>query len=73
KERAIQYNGYADENRMRYFYFLKSKIMTLKEAAKAANANYDTSRIWKQAYKNDSEKNIPLRKPIAPQTDQSVD
>ncbi|KAI8877729.1 hypothetical protein K501DRAFT_337233 [Backusella circina FSU 941] len=62
KERAIQYNDYADEDRMRYFYFLKSKIMALKEATKAANVNYDTSRKWKQAYENDPDKNIPLRK-----------
>jgi transposase len=62
KERAIQYNVYADEDRMRYFYFLKSKMMTPKGAAKAANVNYDTSRKWKQAYENDPDKNIPLRK-----------
>ncbi|KAI8047012.1 uncharacterized protein B0P05DRAFT_456180, partial [Gilbertella persicaria] len=62
KERTIQYNDYADEDHKRYFYFLKLKIMTLKEAAKAANVNYDTSRKWKQAYESDPDKDIPLRK-----------
>ncbi|KAL0078247.1 hypothetical protein F4703DRAFT_1742164, partial [Phycomyces blakesleeanus] len=43
KERAVQYNVYADENHMIYLYLFKSKIMTPKEAAKSANDNYDTS------------------------------
>ncbi|CEG80922.1 hypothetical protein RMATCC62417_15184 [Rhizopus microsporus] len=48
KERATQYNIYTDEGRRRYFYFLTEKLMKPKEAAKAANVNYDTARKWKQ-------------------------
>ncbi|KAG0786120.1 hypothetical protein G6F22_007727 [Rhizopus arrhizus] len=36
--------------------------MKLKDAAKAANVNYNTARKWKQAYNNDPEKSIPLKK-----------
>ncbi|EIE88315.1 hypothetical protein RO3G_13026 [Rhizopus delemar RA 99-880] len=36
--------------------------MKPKDAAKAANVNYNTARKWKQAYNNDPEKNIPLKK-----------
>ncbi|KAG1144704.1 hypothetical protein G6F37_003151 [Rhizopus arrhizus] len=36
--------------------------MKPKDAAKAENVNYNTARKWKQAYNNDPEKNIPLKK-----------
>jgi transposase len=62
KERATQYNIYTDEDRRRYFYFMSEKLMKPKEAAKAANVNYDTARKWKQIYDRDPEKNIPLKK-----------
>jgi hypothetical protein len=44
KERDIQYNVYTLEDRKRYFYFLKEKLMKPKQAALAANVNYDTAR-----------------------------
>lgn len=62
KERASQYNVYTFEDRKRYFYFLKMKLMKPKEAAKAANVNYDTARKWKYTYENDPERNIPSKK-----------
>jgi hypothetical protein len=39
KERDLQYNIYTLEDRNRYFYFLKEKLMKLKEAAQATNVN----------------------------------
>lgn len=53
KERATQYNIFTDEDCRRYFYFMSEKLMTPKEAAKAANVNYDTARKWKQIYDRD--------------------
>ncbi|KAG1145525.1 hypothetical protein G6F37_003396 [Rhizopus arrhizus] len=38
------------------------KSLTDLHAAKATNVNYNTARKWKQAYNNNPEKNIPLKK-----------
>ncbi|KAI8874876.1 hypothetical protein K501DRAFT_164231, partial [Backusella circina FSU 941] len=57
-----QYNVYTLEDRKRYFYFLKEKLMKPKEAASAANVNYDTARKWKKTYEDDPERNIPVKK-----------
>ncbi|KAI8884563.1 hypothetical protein K501DRAFT_181997 [Backusella circina FSU 941] len=65
KERNLQYNVYTFEDRKRYFYFLKEKLMKPKQAAIAAiaaNVNYDTARKWKQTYENDPERNVPVKK-----------
>lgn len=62
KERDLQYNIYTFEDRKRYFYFLKEKLMKPKQAAIAANVNYDTARKWKQTYEDDPERNIPIKK-----------
>lgn len=62
KERPHQYNVYTIEDRKRYFYFLKEKLMKPKEAAKAANVNYDTARKWKKTYEEDPEREIPTKK-----------
>jgi transposase len=62
KERSQQYNVYTIEDRKRYFYFLKEKLMKPKEAAKAANVNYDTARKWKKTYEEDPEREIPTKK-----------
>ncbi|KAG2191411.1 hypothetical protein INT47_012674 [Mucor saturninus] len=62
KERTLQYNVYTIEDRKRYFYFLKEKLMKPKQAAEAANVNYDTARKWKKAYEDDPERNIPTKK-----------
>lgn len=63
KERDIQYNVYTLEDRKRYFYFLKEKLMKPKQAALAANVNYDTARKWKKkTYEDDLERNIPVKK-----------
>ncbi|KAI7846699.1 hypothetical protein BDC45DRAFT_542629 [Circinella umbellata] len=59
KERDLQYNIYTFEDRKRYFYFLKEKLMKPKQAA---NVNYDTARKWKQTYEDDPERNIPIKK-----------
>lgn len=68
KERDLQYNVYTFEDRKRYFYFLKEKLMKPKQAAIAANVNYNTARKWKQTYEDDPERNIPVKKkpPIKP-------
>ncbi|KAG2209381.1 hypothetical protein INT45_010803, partial [Circinella minor] len=62
KERDLQYNIYTFEDRKRYFYFLKEKLMKPKQAAIAANVNYDTACKWKQTYEDDPERNIPIKK-----------
>ncbi|KAG2192802.1 hypothetical protein INT47_005349 [Mucor saturninus] len=62
KERTLQYNVYTIEDRKRYLYFLKEKLMKSKQAAEAANVNYDTARKWKKAYEDDPERNIPTKK-----------
>ncbi|KAG2209691.1 hypothetical protein INT47_001837 [Mucor saturninus] len=62
KERTLQYNVYTIEDRKRYFHFLKEKLMKPKQAAEAANVNYDTARKWKKAYEDDPERNIPTKK-----------
>ncbi|RCH82611.1 hypothetical protein CU098_008558 [Rhizopus stolonifer] len=65
KERPHQYNVYTIEDRKRYFYFLKEKLMKPREAAKAAkaaNVNYDTARKWKKTYEEDPEREIPTKK-----------
>lgn len=49
------------EDRRRYFYFLKEKLMKPKGAAFAANVNYGTARKWNKAYEDDPEKRIPVR------------
>ena len=47
KERSRQYNVYTLEDRKRYFYYLKEKLMKPREAAQAANVNYDTAQVEK--------------------------
>ncbi|KAL0074858.1 hypothetical protein F4703DRAFT_1723095, partial [Phycomyces blakesleeanus] len=56
------YNVYTFEDRKRYFYFLKEKLMKPRQAAIAANVNYDTALKWKQTYEDDPERNIPVKK-----------
>jgi hypothetical protein len=42
---------------------LKEKLMKPKQAALAANVNYDTARKWKKkTYEDDLERNIPVKK-----------
>ncbi|RCH82927.1 hypothetical protein CU098_009331, partial [Rhizopus stolonifer] len=43
KERDLQYNDYTLEDRNHYFYFLKEKLIKPREAAQAANVNYETA------------------------------
>ncbi|KAG2237154.1 hypothetical protein INT48_004656 [Thamnidium elegans] len=43
KERISTYNTYSDYDRRRYFYFVKEKLMTPSQAAKAANVHYETA------------------------------
>ncbi len=62
KERPLEYNVYTMEDRRRYFYFLKEKLMKPKDAAIAANVNYNTARKWKKAYEDDPERKIPIKK-----------
>ncbi|KAI8360707.1 hypothetical protein EDC96DRAFT_414130, partial [Choanephora cucurbitarum] len=62
KERSRQHNVYALEDRKRYFYYLKKKLMKPREAAQAANVNYDTARKWKKAYEEDPDRTIPTKK-----------
>ncbi|KAG2191303.1 hypothetical protein INT47_005744 [Mucor saturninus] len=62
KERTLQYNVYTIEDCKRYFNFLKEKLMKPKQAAEAANVNYDPARKWKKAYEDDPERNIPTKK-----------
>ncbi|KAG2226017.1 hypothetical protein INT45_002483 [Circinella minor] len=61
KERFLEYNIYTDEDRRRYFYFLKYKLMKPKEAAIGANVNYHTTRKWKKAQADDPEGKIPTK------------
>jgi hypothetical protein len=56
----------------RYFCFLKEKLMKSKQAALAANANYNTARNQKRSYEDDPERNIPVKKPIKLLIDQSA-
>lgn len=46
--------------------------MKSKQAALAANANYNTARNQKKSYEDDSERNIPVKKLIKPLIDQSA-
>ncbi|KAG1449432.1 hypothetical protein G6F56_008644 [Rhizopus delemar] len=62
KEKPHQYNVYTIEDRKRYFYFLKEKLMKPKEAVKAANVNYDTARKGKKTYEENPEREIPTKK-----------
>jgi hypothetical protein len=48
KERDLQYNLYTLEDRNRYVYFLKEKLMKPKKAAQAANVNYNTAHRWEK-------------------------
>ncbi|KAG2225439.1 hypothetical protein INT45_010075 [Circinella minor] len=41
---------------------VQEKLMKPKQAAIAANVNYNTARKWKQTYKDDPERNIPIKK-----------
>ncbi|KAG2203047.1 hypothetical protein INT47_013263 [Mucor saturninus] len=70
KERTLQYNVYTIEDRKQYFYFLKEKLLKPKQAAEAANVNYDTARKWIKAYEDGPERNIPTKKRTLAPTDQ---
>lgn len=62
KERAIQYSVYANEDRVRYFYFLKSKILAPKKGSQSCERQLWYLAQMEQAYENDPDKNLPLRK-----------
>ena len=62
KERSRQYNVYTLEYRKWYFYYLKEKLMKPREAAQAANVNYDTARKWKKTYEEDPDRTILTKK-----------
>ncbi|KAI8880191.1 hypothetical protein K501DRAFT_287024 [Backusella circina FSU 941] len=61
RERNLEYNVYTNEDRRRYFYFIQEKLMKPKQAAVAANVNYDTARKWRKAYNDDPEKKVPTK------------
>lgn len=56
KERTLEYNVNTMEDCRRYFYFLKEKLIKPKDAAFAANVNYDVACKWNKAYEDDPEK-----------------
>ena len=43
KDRLSTHNTYSDDDRKGYFYFIRERLMTPSQAAKAANVHYETA------------------------------